>query len=366
MALELRISGPGLDLGRRLQQGDAALVLGRDADCSICLPDPERNVSRRHLSVWNEGEELHFSVLSVVNGVETSDGLLPPGARGMLSVGDALKLSAYQLSVSIVSDDDDDGEPADPWEELARQATRAGGDTLDTVPAQMPEDDPFGDWGFESTFGPGAPGGGLSVEALTPAADLKPFLRGLGVDAGRDGALTEGELEIIGRATRMALGGLLQALQAAQAMRAGLQLEDLPAPGEREGNPLRLDIHADAKLLYLFGGRAAGVGFMAPDRAVGELVAEVVAHQGALAQAASEAVDGTLADFDPEVLKARLLGGGTRLFESARAWDAFVKDYADQSRARPQWVRRLLDRHLAPAYLRELIRHQRDSASRKR
>ena len=58
MALELRIAGPGLDLSRRLQSGDPALILGRDADSSVCLPDPERNVSRRHLSVWNDDEQL--------------------------------------------------------------------------------------------------------------------------------------------------------------------------------------------------------------------------------------------------------------------------------------------------------------------
>jgi predicted component of type VI protein secretion system len=83
MALELHIAGPGLDVSRRLQVGDPALVLGRDADCTVCLPDPERNVSRRHLTVWNEGDELHFQVLSVVNGVELPVGEVPPGARGI-------------------------------------------------------------------------------------------------------------------------------------------------------------------------------------------------------------------------------------------------------------------------------------------
>ena len=83
MALELHISGPGFDVVRRLRDGDPALVLGRDTDCSVCLPDPERNISRRHLSVWNQDEQLHFHVLSVVNGVEIPGGELPPGARGI-------------------------------------------------------------------------------------------------------------------------------------------------------------------------------------------------------------------------------------------------------------------------------------------
>ena len=49
--LELRIFGPGLDVVQVLRAGQPELVLGRDADCGICLPDPERNVSRRHLAV---------------------------------------------------------------------------------------------------------------------------------------------------------------------------------------------------------------------------------------------------------------------------------------------------------------------------
>lgn len=62
MALELRVVGPGLDVVRRLEEGDGELVLGRDANCGVCLPDPQRNVSRRHLSVWLDAGELHFHV----------------------------------------------------------------------------------------------------------------------------------------------------------------------------------------------------------------------------------------------------------------------------------------------------------------
>jgi hypothetical protein len=43
MALELRIVGPGFDVTRRLEEGAGELVLGRDVDCGVCLPDPQRN-----------------------------------------------------------------------------------------------------------------------------------------------------------------------------------------------------------------------------------------------------------------------------------------------------------------------------------
>ncbi len=370
MALELHIVGPGLELTRLLRSGEAPLTLGRDADCSVCLPDPDRNVSRRHLSVWNDAEELRFQVLSVVNGVELSDGDVPPGGSGVLNVGDALRLSGYRLSVSMVSADDpeaDDPEAHDPWAELDSLATRPAQDSQDTVAADLGgDDDPFGDWGFTSTFGPGAPGGGLQADGLVPATDLKPFLAGLGMEPAREGAMTRGELETIGRLTRLALVGLLQAAQVARATRQQLQVDDGTQPGQRDANPLRGDQPPDAKLPYLFGGRAAGVGFMPPDRAVQEVVAELLAHQRALGEATRLAVDGTVGEFDPEALKARLLGTGARLFESARAWDAFVKDYQEQVRLRPQWVQRLLDRHFAEAYLDAFSRGKRDNSSRSR
>jgi predicted component of type VI protein secretion system len=55
MALELHITGPDFDKLLLVRPGEAELVLGRDAACDVHLPDPQRNVSRRHLAVRNQG-----------------------------------------------------------------------------------------------------------------------------------------------------------------------------------------------------------------------------------------------------------------------------------------------------------------------
>jgi predicted component of type VI protein secretion system len=360
MALDLHISGPGLDVYKRLASGEPALVLGRDTDCAVCLPDPERSVSRRHLSVWNEGEQLHFHVLSVVNGVDVASGELPPGSRGVLGPGEVMGLSAYRLVVAPSSDTAatlpgiTPAANADPWAEFERVAAElvpnAG---PETVPA-MDGDDPFGDWGFQSTFGPGSPGGSLSAGDLQPATDLLPFLRGLGLEGQR--SLTRGELEIIGRLTRIALQGVLQASQAAAVAREEVRSEDGTLAEPREGNPLRQDTPLETKLHYLLGGRAAATGFLPPDRALAQLVTELAAHQQAMAEAMREAVRAIVQEFEPDALKKRLLGGGARIFESARAWDAFVRDYAERHSGGDEWVRELLDRHFARAYARALLR----------
>jgi predicted component of type VI protein secretion system len=363
MALELSISGPGLDVRRRLQRGEPALIIGRDMDCAVCLPDPERNISRRHLSVWNDADELHFHVLSVVNGVDAAAGALPPGARGVLATGDMLRLSGFRISVQPVPDLlDEAAAPRDAWSEFARAAAQLVPDnSAETVPGTA-DADPFGDWGFQSTFGAGAAGNALDGNAQQAAADLHPFFVGLGMDGSQ--SMTNGELEMLGRLTRIAMQGLLQAAQAAAAARK----ED--AAGERtltqgsEFNPLRMDTPLDAKLSYLFGGEAAAAGLLSPDRALAQIASELVAHQQAMPDAVLEVIQKLLEEFEPEALKKRLLGGSTRMFESARAWDAFVRYYGEQLGANPGWTQQLLDRHFVRAYARALVRAKRNTPGR--
>lgn len=364
MTLELHVSGPGLDVSRRLEPGDPALIIGRDADCTICLPDPERNVSRRHLSVWNEGGRLHFHVLSVVNGVDTPAGELPPGARGVLAPGEAMALSAFRLTLAADPEPTIPAPDTDPWLEFQRQAAALAGDPAPEPAPTGGDDDPFGDWGFQSTFGPGSAGGPLRADALLPAEDLKPFFAGLGLDPSAQGAYTQGELETIGRLTRIALQGLLQASQAAADSRQQVQAEDRALAETRELNPLRLDSRLETKLYFLFGGQTASKGFVPPDRAVAQLVTELAAHQHAMTEALLETVRGVVEEFDPEALKKRLLGGGPRIFESARAWDAFVRDYAERTGADHEWVRQLLEKHFAGAYADALMRVKRNTTGR--
>jgi len=127
-----------------------------------------------------------------------------------------------------------------------------------------------------------------------------------------------------------------------------------------------METSLEAKLLYLFGGRATGTGFMPPDRGVAEVVDELLAHHQAMTEASREAVEGTLLEFDPERLKARLIGTGAKLFESARAWDAYAKDYADQRRHLTHWVQQLLDKHFAETYAREFDRLKHGAPGRRR
>ncbi|GAC1355111.1 MAG: type VI secretion system-associated FHA domain protein TagH [Variovorax sp.] len=367
MAIELHIAGPGFETVRLLHPGAPELILGRDATCDVNLPDPDRNISRRHLAVWSQGGEAHFRVLSAVNGVDMPFGYAPPGAQGALPSGQVLKLGDYSLQARRpappVPQQDPwavfDGDPGSSDATLPRASMTAAPPVDQASAAILPEEDPFGDWGFESTFGPGS-GSEPSGEASPGASDLAAFFKGLGLDRTNIGALSPVELEGAGRAVRTALEGLF-ALYAAH---NGPPPERKPGAGVvavKDNNPLKTHWPDDTKLQFLFGGRAASIGFVSPQRALGDIVAELGAHDTAMALATRAALESTVQDFAPDALKERLLGSGNKLFEGARVWEAYSRDYGERAQRLGDWVQQLLDQHFAPAYLRESQRIKRDT-----
>jgi predicted component of type VI protein secretion system len=359
MALEIHIAGPGLDVTRRMSAGDPELVLGRDTECDVCLPDPERTVSRRHLALWTEGAELNFHVVSQVNGIEMAFGEAPPGARGVLPRGQSLKVGDYvvhatELEPDAAAPSAPAGDDTDPWAALERHGAAVAA-AAPAVPT--PEEDPFGDWGFTTTFGPmNAAGGALEAGSLQ-AGDVSSFFEGLGIAPG---AMSKGELETIGRLVRLLVLGVMDLHSSVTGVKQELRSEDRTMVAPRDNNPLKTDWPGETKLRYLFGGRLAAAGYISQERAVREVLVELVAHNSASAAAARAAVEGTLRDLAPAQLKTKLLGEGVKLFEGPRAWDAFCKWYGEQGSDMKRWVQRQLDRHFTEAYLRESVRIRRE------
>jgi predicted component of type VI protein secretion system len=361
MALEIHVSGPGLDVTRRIAAGDEPLVIGRDPECDICLPDPERTVSRRHLELWAEGGDLHFRVVSSVNGIEMAFGEAPPGARGVLPQGQSLKVGDYVLGSQALEPDLPAPAPAsndDPWAVFDRDPSGIA----PAVHAASPsEDDPFSDWGFNTTFGATQAEGGALEAGSLDAGDVTAFFRGLGIETG---TMSKGELEAMGRLVRVLVLGVLDLHASVTGAKQELRSEDRTMVAPRDNNPLKTDWPADTKLRYLFGGRIAAAGYAPAERAAREVLVELVAHNTASASAARAAVEGTLRDLAPSALKTKLLGDGVKLFEGARAWDAFCKWYEEQGAEMPRWAQRQLDRHYTEAYLRESLRIRRETKKR--
>jgi type VI secretion system FHA domain protein len=369
MVLELRISGPDLDVVRKLQAGEPELVLGRDADCGVCLPDPQRNVSRRHLSVWLENGELHFRVLSVVNGVEMAFGEAPPGARGVLPLGQILKVGDYSVCAAAAVDTTAAESGQNPWAMFEREdsgTVPASGQSRTAAPAPAPaEDDPFGEWGFEGAADARASAAPLHGSGFAASGELAAFFRGLGLDPASVGPLGPGEVEAIGALVRVLMLGVLELHTSGRAVADDLRAEDRTMVAPRDNNPLKSDWPRETKLRYVFGGRGASIGFPNPERSLRDLLMELLAHNVASGGASRAALESTLKEFAPAALKSRLLGGGAKLFEGARAWDAYSKYYEQQGQDMAQWTQRLLDRYYADAYLRERLRIKRETPPRR-
>lgn len=363
MALEVHIAGPGLDVTRRVAAGDSELVLGRDPECDVCLPDPERTVSRKHLALWTEGGELHFHVVSQVNGIEMAFGEAPPGARGVLPQGQSLKVGDYIVHASALPTEatagaeSDAAKEVDPWAVFDRSAPDMSEAANATVPMTAQEEDPFSDWGFETTFGPSAMGGGPLEAGTLDAGDVSSFFRGLGIEPGM---MSKGELEAMGRLVRLMVLGVLDLHSGVTGVKHELRSEDRTMMATKDNNPLKTDWPGETKLRYMFGGRLAAAGFIAQERAVREILVDLIAHNTAGSKAARAAVEGTLRDLAPVQLKAKLLGDGVKLFEGARAWDAYSKWHEEQGEDMERWVQRQLDRHFTEAYLRESVRIRRE------
>ncbi|TMJ10855.1 MAG: hypothetical protein E6G94_16890 [Alphaproteobacteria bacterium] len=229
------------------------------------------------------------------------------------------------------------------------------------VAAQAPDDDPFGnDWGFTTTFGPmNATGGGGGFDATSiEAGEISSFFQGLGVETG---AMSKGELESMGRLVRLLVLGVLDLHANVTGVKQELRSEDRTMVAPKDNNPLKTTWPAETKLKYLFGGRLAAVGFISAERAIREVLVDLVAHNTASAGAARAAVEGTLRDLAPATLKTKLLGEGAKLFEGTRAWDAYSKWYEEQGADMQKWAQRQLDRHFTEAYLRESLRIRRET-----
>jgi predicted component of type VI protein secretion system len=375
MALELRIEGPGLDVVRHVEPGQPALVLGRGSECGVCLPDPQRKVSRKHLAVWCAAGELHFHVLSVVNGVELPFGEAPPGARGVLPPGQTLLLAEYKVTVRPLPDAQQRSERQAlfdrehsgfaPFQDTEASPLMPSGATQ----SPQPDEDPFGEWEFEATFRPRGgrdPAQDSGAGGTVGATDLTAFFEGLGLDPASLGPLSTGELETIGKLVRLMALGLLQLQTTAAGVKQHLRAEDRTLVGRGDHNPLKADWPDDTKLRYLFGGRTAGVGLNHPERALRDLIAELLAHELATGGAVRDVVAAILAEFDPAALRTKLIGAGFQLFSNARAWDAYERFFSERSRDLGLWAARLLDRHFAEAYLRESLRIRRETMQRDR
>jgi FHA domain-containing protein len=281
--------------------------IGRSAECTLSLPDPDRHISRRHAVVSVRDGHYLLQSLSASVPLVLEGAALAPGEQGPLAAGMRIAIGAYMLQVL----DEPDvmvsarGRPAavpPPQPEPAVDLLIGGTGEVGVAPSPSR---PAADWAAALQRGLGVSPGALGPEQAQRAGEL---LR----------AMTQGTLELL--TARMVAKRELGA--------AATQLRT------RENNPLKFSPDVDAALSHLLG--AGERGFLEPKAAVQEAFDDLRAHQVALLAGMRAALDTVMSRFDPTTLEQRLSpGNALEKLENllpanrrARLWSAYAEEYA--------------------------------------
>jgi len=307
--------------------GAAGGDIGRSAECTLSLPDPERHISRRHAAVvLRHGryvlQSLSANVALVLDGVT-----LAPGDEAPLAAGMQITLGAYTLQVLDAPESVGltqpraaaiPAAPAMPAAAPARPVPVAPAAPATAVGERAEVDFVVGDTGEIAR---------QALAGVLPDEWALALQEGLGLTTG---ALMPAHGRRVGELLRAMTQGTLELLTARMVAKrelgaAATQLR------RRENNPLKFSPDVDAALTHMLG--PAERGFLEPRAAVTEAFDDLRAHQVALLAGMRAALDTVMSRFDPSALEQRLAPGGAleNLIPAnrrARLWSAYGEEYA--------------------------------------
>src|SRR5262245_24096188 len=108
MGMLITLQGP--DAGRKYPLEGNATVLGRQADCTICLPN--KAVSRQHAQIVREGDAYFLEDLGSSNGTLLNGARLNPRVRAPLAEQDTFQIGPYLFGLRPPSPAPEDSEPS--------------------------------------------------------------------------------------------------------------------------------------------------------------------------------------------------------------------------------------------------------------
>lgn len=321
----------GAPLAARFGEGGGDI--GRGADCTLVLPDPERRISRKHLQVAARAGRYVLRLISTNLLVELNGVPLAPGIEYLLDDGAEIRIGPFVLQARA--------EAAAP----APTATLRPGadDSMDLLapPRQASRLSVFHDLLHQTQPNPAARGAsvdllvgdtsGYGVGGGVPSADdpLAALYAGLGMTP--PASRSPQQARLIGALLRASIAGTLGLLAtrtiAKRELGAGRTM-----PQSRENNPLKFALDTDAALAHLLGPPQRG--FIAPIAAVDAAFADLRAHELAVLAGMRAALEAVLARFDPQALEARFAGKGmwdnlVPVNHRARLWERYVEQHAE-------------------------------------
>ena len=169
MIILLRITGFNETREVVVDASGSEMILGRDASAHVQLIDPQKEISRKHLGIRAVRDGLELRVLSTLNGVDTSRGVVPPSELITLTIGDTFTLGPYVIELAAGAPTAQQA-PAptargdDPFATLLGQDTRAYDNDRFARPefAATPQRDSADPFALLSDVAPAAPARGAS------------------------------------------------------------------------------------------------------------------------------------------------------------------------------------------------------------
>jgi type VI secretion system FHA domain protein len=201
-----------------------------------------------------------------------------------------------------------------------------------------------------------------AARAAAPTGELAALLAQAGIDPS---LLMAGEVEMIGRALRGSLAGIIRVLQVRSEMRARFRVTDSrTATGER--NPLKAAANLDDALHEFF--RRRGPDSLPLDQAVDRAMEEVDCHQGAMLDAMKAAFGSMLERFDPAAIEEEAERTGRRsalVGRAGRLWETYEKQFRTIAGDKDEAFRKLFAADFARAY-EEALESRRTGARNQR
>jgi len=286
----------------RLCIDNGSATIGRNPECDLSLPCPEKTVSRLHGEVVYEGGACYLIDKSA-NGIYINQAADPlgPSCRHLLKSGDLLDIGPFTVMATVVPDvgiktsDGSSFDPAGdnlafPEDNLAFPEDPAASVTEISAPPTLPEIDEllgssdapeefplvnrigndFGD--IEDQFSPPSMTipADWDLDPLPPIEDEKPvmakapvvqfasrntklieaFLEGLGVANGNGDQVNSETMRALGECLKASLDGFIQSRSQVRLAKSKLSFDKISLDRQQEADPLG-DITDSAALIAL-------------------------------------------------------------------------------------------------------------------
>lgn len=357
--------------------GAAGGDIGRGADCTLVLPDPERRISRKHLQVACRDGGFFLRLISTNLLVELDSVPLAPGVECALAAGAQIRIGPFLLRAeahAALAPPSPTPKPAlTPAKTLALfepagPANRPSvfRDLLHGSPAQArPHQARAGDaerpGPVEIDLLVGDPTG-ANVGAEPPAtpapqppaavADddlIAALYTGLGLPAPELASRSAAQIELIGALLRQCVIGTVELLAARNIARRELGASPTLIQ-TRQNNPLKFSADAQMALVQLLTPTRRG--FVPPVTAVREAFDDLRAHEVAVLAGMRAALASVLDRLSPATLELGLADKG--LWDNllpvnykARMWERYSEQHADLAHE----IEDNVDAHFAGAFI---------------